>query len=153
MGVRNPGSTATIGGHPIHPMIIPFPIAFLLATLFADLVFWGTGNPAWATAAIWLLGAGILTALAAAVAGVVDYLGDVRIRAIDASWQHGIGNVIAVLLALLSWLWRYLYGPDGVLPTGLVLSIVIAAILGFTAWKGGDLVYKHRVAVEDEPRV
>jgi uncharacterized membrane protein len=152
MGLRNPDSTATIGGHPIHPMLIPFPIVFLLSTLVADIVFWATGNPAWATAAIWLLGAGILTALAAAIAGVIDFMGDQRIRALNDAWQHGLGNVIAVLIALFNWYWRYLYGVDGVLPLGLILSVVIAAILGFTAWKGGDLVYKHRVAVEDDPR-
>jgi uncharacterized membrane protein len=152
MGLRNPDSTATIGGHPIHPMLIPFPIVFFLSTLFTDIVFWATGNPAWATAGIWLLGAGILTALAAAIAGVVDFMGDTRIRALNDAWQHALGNVIAVLIALFNWYWRYQYGVDAVLPLGLILSLVIAAILGFTAWKGGDLVYKHRVAVEDDPR-
>ena len=53
----NPKSTLQIAGHPIHPMLIPFPIAFFVATFVCDLAFWGTGNPMWATGAVWLLGA------------------------------------------------------------------------------------------------
>jgi uncharacterized membrane protein len=60
MALRNPRSTAQIMGHPIHPMLIPFPIAFLVATLVCDLVFWRTGNPGWATASLYLLGAALV---------------------------------------------------------------------------------------------
>jgi uncharacterized membrane protein len=55
----NPRSTASIAGHPIHPMLIPFPIAFFISTFVCDLVYWQTANASLATAAIWLLGAGI----------------------------------------------------------------------------------------------
>src|SRR5262249_5094300 len=55
----NPRSTAQIADHPIHPMLIPFPIAFFVATFVCDLVFWQTGNAAWAQATLWLLGAGL----------------------------------------------------------------------------------------------
>jgi uncharacterized membrane protein len=60
MPIRNPASTANILGHPIHPMLILFPIAFLVATLVCDLIFWGRGNPAWAAATLYLLGAGLI---------------------------------------------------------------------------------------------
>ena len=46
MVISNPKSTAQIAGHPIHPMLIPFPVAFLVATLVCDLIFWRTGGPA-----------------------------------------------------------------------------------------------------------
>ena len=105
--MTNPHSTASIAGHPIHPMLIPFPIAFFVSTFVCDLVFWRTGNAAWATAATWLLGAGIVMAALAAVAGLTDFLGEQRIRALNAAWWHAGGNVIVVLIELYNWYARY----------------------------------------------
>jgi uncharacterized membrane protein len=86
----------------------------------------------------------------AAPAGLTDFLGDVRIRAIPAAWQHAIGNVIAVLISLFNFYWRYSHSADAVLPTGLVCSLAVVAILLFTGWMGW-VVYRHRVAVYDQP--
>jgi uncharacterized membrane protein len=100
MDTRNPVSTANIADHPLHPMLIPFPIAFLVATLACDVAFWWTRSPAWSTAALWLLGAALVMAALAAAAGLTDFLGDRRIRDLSAAWHHMIGNVVAVLLSL-----------------------------------------------------
>src|SRR3954451_3035280 len=89
---RNPQSTAQIAGHPLHPMLIPFPIAFLVATFVCDLIFWRTGNPAWATASLYLIGAALVMAALAAVAGLTDFLGDDRIRDISVAWHHMIAT-------------------------------------------------------------
>lgn len=148
----NPVSSANFMGHPIHPMLIPFPIVLFVATFVCDLVFWQTGDSGWAIAAMWLLGAGLVTAALAATAGLVDFLGDTRIRQLNDAWQHAIGNVIAVLLSLFSFYWRYRYGTAAVIPLGLTLSLIVTAILLFTGWKGGKLVFVHRVAVYDEPK-
>ena len=100
---RNPQSTARIAGHPLRPsLLIPFPVAFLVATLVSDLIFWRTGNPGWSTASLYLLGAALMAALAA-VAGLTDFLGDHRIRDLSAAWHHMIGNVVAVVLSLWNW--------------------------------------------------
>src|SRR5690348_4357552 len=97
---RNPRSTASIAGHPIHPMLIPFPIAFFIAAFFCDLVYWGTANASWTDATIWLLGAGLVVATLAAVAGITDVLGDPQIRAMNRAWWHAGLNVLAVLIEL-----------------------------------------------------
>src|SRR5262249_19769122 len=102
VGMMNPRSTAHIAGHPIHPMLIPFPIAFFVATFVCDLAFWQTGNPAWATAAIWLLGAGLVMAGLAALAGLTDLIGEPRIRALNAVWWHAGGKRLAVPRRLAS---------------------------------------------------
>lgn len=149
---RNPVSSVNIGGHPLHPMLITLPIGFWVATLLADVGFWWTGVDGWATGAMWLLGAAIVAAAAAAVLGLIDFMGDERIRALSQAWQHAIGNVIAVLVSLFSFYWRYQYGPAAVLPTGLILSLIVVGIIFFTGWLGGEMVYRHRVAVHDEPR-
>jgi uncharacterized membrane protein len=151
MASRNPKTTAQIAGHPIHPMLIPFPIAFLVSTFVCDLVFWWTRNPAWSTAALYLLGAAIIMAALAAVAGLTDFLGDERIREMSSAWHHMIGNVAAVLLAIINWYRRYAGGDAAVLPWGLVISLVIVLILLYTGWRGWGLVYTGRVGVEEAP--
>src|SRR5215213_3424873 len=150
MASRNPESTAQVAGHPIHPMLIPFPVAFLVATLVSDLIFLRTGNPGWATASLWLLGAALVMAALAAVAGLIDFLGDERIRDLSAAWHHMIGNVIAVLLSLWNWYRRYEGGDAAVIPTGLLISVIVVLILLYTGWRGWEMVYKHRVAVSDQ---
>jgi uncharacterized membrane protein len=151
MATRNPHTTAHIAGHPIHPMLIPFPIAFLVATFVCDLVFWRTGNPGWSTAALYLLGAAIVMAALAAVAGLMDFLGDERIRDLSAAWHHMIGNVVVVVLALINWYRRYAGGDAAVLPWGLVLSTIIVLLLLYNGWRGWEMVYRHRVGVEEAP--
>ena len=146
---RNPKSTASIAGHPIHPMLIPFPIAFFVATFVCDLVFWNSGNPSWFDATLWLLGAGLIMAALAAVAGLTDVLGDVKIRTLSTAWWHAGGNVLAVLIELYNWYTRYEHGSAAVLPTGLILSAVVVAILLFTGWKGWEMVYQYRVGVSE----
>jgi uncharacterized membrane protein len=74
--MANPVSSANIFGHPIHPMLIPFPIAFFVATFVCDLVFWYSGYPIWITAVTWLLGLGLVMAALAALAGLTDFLGN-----------------------------------------------------------------------------
>jgi uncharacterized membrane protein len=149
----NPKSTASIAGHPIHPMLIPFPIVFLVLALVADLVFWRSANSAWATVAMWSLGAGIVMALVAALAGFTDFFGDERIRRIGDAWQHMIGNLVAVLLAAINWYIRYRYGDAaGVFPWGIWISLATVLLLLFNGWKGWELVYRHHVAVSDTRR-
>ena len=148
--VRNPRSTAAIAGHPLHPMLIPFPIACFVLTLVCDIFFMSVGSTAWVMASEWLLGAGLIMAALAAVAGLTDFLGERRIRNITASWWHMGGNVIAVLISLYNLYIRYAAGAAaGITGTDLVLSAVVVAILLFTGWKGWEMVYKHRVGVAD----
>jgi len=148
--MSNPRSTASIGGHPIHPMLIPFPIAFFVATLVCDLAFWRSGNVDWSMASLWLLGAGIVMALLAAIAGLIDVLGDPRIRALREVWWHAGGNLLLVLIQIWSWYLRYSEGAAVVLPTGLILSVVSVLLMLFTGWMGWQMVYRDHVAVSDE---
>lgn len=143
----NPRSTASIAGHPIHPMLIPFPIVFFVSTFLADLAFWRTGNEFWATAGMWLLGAGLVMAALAAFVGLIDVLGEARIRALDDAWWHAGGNVIAVLIELYNFYLRYEQGSAAIIPTGAALSALVVLILLFIGWKGWNLVYRHRVGV------
>jgi uncharacterized membrane protein len=150
VSLRNPQTTAQIAGHPLHPMLIPFPIAFLVATLVCDLVYWRTGNAGWSTATLYLLGAALVMAALAAVAGLTDFMGDRRIRDLSAAWHHMLGNVVVVLLSAWNWYRRYEAGEAAVVPTGLVISLVVVLILLYTGWRGWEMVYRYRVAVSDQ---
>jgi uncharacterized membrane protein len=148
--MANPQSTAKIAGHPIHPMLIPFPIAFFVAGFVCDIAYWITGNAAWPTAAIWLIGAGLIMGALAALVGLIDIFGERQIRALNTAWWHAGGIVIIVLIEIYNWYARFTEGATAVLPKGLVLSFVVVCILVFTGWKGWEMVYRHRVGVTDE---
>jgi uncharacterized membrane protein len=150
MTLENPRSTAQVAGHPIHPMLIPFPIAFLIGTLVSDIVYTQTDDRFWATLSAILLGSGIVTALLAAIAGFMDFFGDSRVRALSHAWQHMLANLAAVTLALVNLVLRMDDVADAIQPTGLILSAAVVAILAFSGWRGGDLVYHHRVGVSDQ---
>lgn len=148
--MSNPKSTAAIAGHPIHPMLIPFPIACFVLAFVSDLAFWRTANEFWANASLWLLGVGIIMAALAAAMGLIDVFGDDQIRSLNDVWLHAGGNILAVVIELYNWFSRYQHGSAAVVPTGLILSLVVVMILLFTGWKGWEMVYRHRVGVTDQ---
>lgn len=143
-------STARIGRHPLHPMLVVFPIAFWVAAFLSDVIYWRTGDVDFAEASPWLIGAGLVGAALAAAAGLTDYFGNPAIRRLKDANQHMIGNVVAVLVAAASLVIRLTQGSEAaVLPVGIVLSTVVVAILLFTGWKGGELVYRRGVGVDE----
>lgn len=139
-------STVAIAGHPFHPLLVTFPIAFLTAALPTDLAYWLTEDAFWAKVSVWLIGAGILTGLIAAVTGMLDFLRIERVRQHNAGWIHMSGNVTAILLSLVN-LGLRLPDETAVLPVGLILSAVVATLLGVTGWYGAELIYRHKIAV------
>ena len=147
---KNPKSTAQIGGHPIHPMLIPFPITCLVGAFVTDVIFLSTGDRGFATASHWLIGFGIGTALIAATAGLIDYMGDDRIRRLGVALQHMLANVTAVVISVINFAIR-LDDPADIASLGVILSSVVVLILLYSGWLGGHMVYRHRVAVQETP--
>jgi uncharacterized membrane protein len=144
----NPRSTAQIGGHPIHPMLIPFPIVCFVGTLVVDLIYLRTGDAGWAEASRWLLGFGLATAILAATTGLIDYMGDDRIRRLGHALQHMLANVAVVVIEVVNLVTR-LGNDEGIGSLGVYLSGAAVLILLFSGWRGGDLVYVHHVGVHD----
>jgi uncharacterized membrane protein len=146
----NPHSTAKIAGHPLHPMIIPFPIAFFVSALVTDILYLSQGRPGFAEASVWLLGAGIAMALLAALFGFIDFFGEPRIRALREVWFHMIGNLAVVALEAVNFWLRSTGGmTDAIQPTGVLLSAVVVALLLFNGWMGWAMVYKRHVGIAD----
>ena len=138
-------STAAIGGHPLHPMLVPLPIGFLVGVLLSDLAYWRTADAFWARASLWLVAAGVVTGLLAAIFGFIDFATIGRARAHASGWVHFIGNLTAVALSAISWFLRARDAAGAVMPTGLALSLVVAAILLVTGWLGGELTYRYLI--------
>ena len=142
----NPPSTAKLFGHPVHPMLVPFPIACFVGALLTDLTYWRTAEMQWANFSIWLITFGLLFGGLAAIAGMIDFSSR-QVRAQRPAWPHAIGNVVVMVLELVN---AFVHSRDAytsVVPTGLTLSVVSVLILLVTAWLGGSLTYRHRVGV------
>jgi uncharacterized membrane protein len=147
----HPHSTAKIGGHPIHPMLVSFPIVLFIGTLVADIVFVSTSNSMWAIGSRYLLGVGIIMAALAAIAGLTDFMGDDRIRRSSDALKHMLANVTAVVLEIVNFFIR-LNSDSAIRGTGIILSAIVVLILIYSGWKGGDLVYRHGIGVIDDDR-
>jgi uncharacterized membrane protein len=143
----NPRSTARIAGHPVHPMLVMFPVVLFILVWVCDIAFWTGRELFWVTLGLIALAVGLITAALAAVAGLIDYFGDARIRALRAANLHLVANVVAVLIEAANLLVRLPGGPSVVVPTGLLLSTAAVLVLGFSGWMGGSLVYELGVGV------
>lgn len=143
-GVR---SSVHLFGHPIHPILVPFPIAFLIAAALSDVAFVVDGDDFWARASLWLVGSGVVTGAVAAIVGLVDFLTIEKVRSLSIGWIHFLGNAAVLVISLGNWLLR-IGDPSGfVSPWGVVLSLVTVALLGVTGWTGGELSYRHQIGV------
>lgn len=138
-------------GHPVHPMLIVLPLGLLAMAVVFDIVYLVGGDDTFATVAFWDIAAGIIGGLAAAIFGLIDWLAIPReTRARRIGLWHGTGNLLIVLLFIVSWLLRlpdHTYAPD-LLP--FVLGLIGVGMALGTAWLGGELVYRMRVAVDDD---
>ena len=142
-------SKAKLLGHPIHPMLIVFPLGLLATAVIFDGITLATRNGAWSGMSFYLIAAGIIGGLAAAIFGLIDWLAipsGTRAKAIGL-W-HGAGNVLVVVLFGASWFLRR-GTPTAPGTTALALSFAAVALALVTGWLGGELVDRLGVGVDD----
>ena len=139
---------AKLFGHPIHQMLIVFPLGLFITAIVFDVLYFFTDNPRFAFVGYWNIVAGIIGGLAAAVFGMIDFSGIPRgTRAWRIGLAHGLGNVALIALFIVAWLLRR---PDALhLPNAMAFTLQIVALgLGtVTAWLGGELVDRLGVGV------
>jgi uncharacterized membrane protein len=133
-------------------MLVPIPIACFVATLFTDIVYWRTAAMLWADMSAWLLAVGLIVAVFAAAAGLIDFCGDRRIRQLRSAWVHALGNVTALILSIFNAFIHTRDAYTSVVPSGLILSALVVLILLVTGWNGWSMVYRHGVGVRREER-
>ncbi|MFI0474529.1 DUF2231 domain-containing protein [Halomonas sp. HMF6819] len=144
---RSIKSRASLAGHPLHPVMIHFPVAALMALVASDLGYWYTNDPFWERSGLWLAGVGAFGGWIASIAGIIDLVTVSRIRRLITGWSHAIVAVVMLSLASLNWLLR-LNSPEAILPWGLAVSLVTGALIALAGWLGGQLVYEHAVGVD-----
>lgn len=144
------GSAVALVGHPIHVMMVHFPIAFVIATLGVDMIYWWSGDGFWLRVGLWAAGATFWTGVAASIVGTAELLLVPGIRARAASWSHAVAAMTLVAIAGANWGLRLNY-PESVLPHGLALSVLASAMAGFAGWHGGKLVFDHGIGILVSP--
>jgi uncharacterized membrane protein len=134
-------------GHPIHPILIPFPLGLLSTSAVFDVVHLLTGNGKWSQISFWMIAAGIIGGLAAAVFGLIDWLAiPSGTRAKAVGMWHGATNVVMVTLFIASWLFRAdAPGDPGIV--AIVLSFVAVGLASLGGFLGEELVVRLGVGV------
>ena len=141
-------SKAKLFGHPIHPMLIVFPIGLFATAVAFDIVGLIQNDGSWSGIAFWMIAAGIIGGLLAAVFGLVDWLAiPAGTRAKFIGLLHGAGNVLVTLLFIVSWFLRR-PAPESLSTTAFLLSVVGVLIALVTGWLGGELVDRLAVGVD-----
>jgi uncharacterized membrane protein len=147
-------SKAAIAGHPIHPALIALPIGGFVGSFVADLVYLLSGRDIlWYDFAFWAAVFGVVTALLAAIPGVVDYLSVAsRTGARSTAIGHAATNLIVVALFIATIALRF----DGAAVDGsrhtiaLILSLAGVSLLAVSGWLGGELVFRHHIGMEPD---
>jgi uncharacterized membrane protein len=141
-------SSARAAGHPIHQQLVVFPLGLLATAVVFDVLGFITDAEGFATASWFMIAAGVVSGLLAALFGVIDYLAipqGTRARRVGA--VHGIGNVVVVVLFAASWLVRS--GEPGHSPGTLAFLLALggALLATVTGWLGGELVDRLGIGV------
>jgi len=140
-------SRAKLFGHAIHPILIVYPLGLLSAAVIFDVIYLVTGNTTWTTVAFWMIAAGIVGGLLAALFGLIDFLAiPSNTRAKRIGLLHGLTNLLVVILFAASWVLRRDL-PQTPSTAAFALSFigVAAGLLG--GWLGGELVERLGVSV------
>jgi len=143
-------SRAKLLGHPIHPMLIPFPLGLLGTAVLFDLIdLIGGGWYSLSRAAFYMIAAGIIAGLLAAVFGAIDWFvipSDTRAKRIAT--LHGLGNVVIVVLFAIAWLVRNDDPPKDASGLPIVLEVIGLLLALVTGWLGGELVDRLGMGVD-----
>jgi len=143
-------SRAKLLGHPVHPMLVAFPIGLLAASLVFDLIAMAGGPTQLGFAAFWCIAGGVVFGLLAAVFGLVDWLGiEPGTRAKRVGLWHAIINVIVVGLFSISWLVRLGVTQHQPMWFPVALEIVAIVLLLISGWLGGELVDRLGIGIDD----
>jgi len=138
---------ASVRDHPMHPMLVGFPIALWIFSLVCDIIYYtGAHDAFWKAVAFYSIAGGIIGALLAAIPGFIDYL-SLRDRAVKkVATTHMVLNLVVVALFLFNLGIRYNATPSSEM-LGVALSILAIGMLFVSGWLGGTLVYKYRVGI------
>lgn len=142
-------SRVKVFGHPVHPILVAFPLGLFATAVVFDLMYVVGGDPLFATVSYWIMIAGIIGGLAAAPFGLIDWLAiPEQTRAKAIGQLHGLGNAVVLLLFIGSWLLRR-DAPERPDMWAHLLSLAGVGLVLVTGWLGGELVDRLGVGVDE----
>lgn len=147
-----PLAKATIKGHPIHPAMVAIPIGLLTGAVLCDAAYLLMGqDPFWLTASLWSSAVGVVTGLATAIPGLVDYIFVAR---------HSSAKTIAVVHMACNVICLILFGAGSAILfshtdrvsvySAFTVHFVAFVFLMIGGFLGGEMVFRHKVGVADE---
>lgn len=140
-------SKIAIAGHPLHAMLVTFPIALVCATLGGDVLFWWTADPFFARVSLWTSGWGFGLGALAGLVGTAELLAVPGIRRRAESWSHAIAAMTLLAVVGANWGLRLGDHQGAVLPWGFFLSVLGTGLVGLAGWHGGKLVFEHQMGM------
>lgn len=143
-------SRLAIAGHPVHAMMVTFPIAFLMSVVATDLAWILTQDDFWARLSLWLVGAGAVAGFFAGLAGTIELLLIPGVRRRGVSWSHFVAAITLISVAFTNWYLRLAGHTEMILPWGFVLSLLGAALVAVAGWLGANLVFDHKIGIVQE---
>jgi uncharacterized membrane protein len=142
-------SKVKLFGHPVHPILVVYPLGLFSAAVIFDVLYLVAGNPVFPTVSFYMIAVGIIGGLLAAVFGFIDWLAlPSNSRAKNIGLWHGSGNFVIVVMFAVSWFLRN--GVVDFVPNSLALiqSFAGVGLALITGWIGGELVYRLSVGVD-----
>jgi uncharacterized membrane protein len=142
-------SKVKVAGHAVHPMLVVFPLGLLSTAVIFDILYLFSNRAQWTEVAYYMIGAGVIGGLGAALFGWLDWFAiPRRTRAKRVGLYHGLGNVLVLTLFVLSWILRSEHPSSP--PTDALVAGIGGLIVGvITAWLGGELVGRLGVGVDE----
>jgi uncharacterized membrane protein len=148
MTAAKPRITAKIGGRALHPLLRPFAVGYFFTACAADLVYTQASVfvrhsvPEFADITEWLLTAGLVMAVLAAIVALIDLLGERQFRAIPDLRMYAAGGALVMALEVYNLHLRRAMGADAITPTGLILSLAATVVLLATPWQNWARMYR-----------
>lgn len=140
-------------GHPVHPIVIPFPLGLLSGAVACDIIYLVRANPNWGHISYWLVAGGVLSGIVAAIFGIADWSNlDNGTRAKRIGGWHFFVNTVMLVLFAISWFMRR-GAPDRPSIAAIVIGIIAIGFGTLGGWLGGELVYRMSVGVDFDAHV
>ena len=144
---KGTGTVVAISRHPLHPMLVTFPIALLVSGFASDMAYLFLSDPFWARMSIWLVGIGTFMGILAGTTGAIELLAVAGIRRRAAAWNHFVMGTMLLAVGFTNWFWRLPDAAAAILPLGIYLSFISVLLVTVTGWMGGKLVFDEEVGI------
>ena len=144
-------SPASVRKHPLHPMLVAFPIGLWVFALVCDIVAVAGAAGPWSTVAFYFIAGGIVGAILAAIPGLIDYFSIEEASMGRIATIHLLVNVGALIVFAVDLWCRFVLPATSVVP--LLLSAIGVVGIGIGGWLGGEMVYVKGMAVEAVERL